>query len=59
MAEELREAPAAAADAPRRYRLVDILRELGRPRVALMLALGLSSGLPFALIGNTLGFWLH
>src|SRR5579863_2808499 len=59
MTEEALEAPAAALDAPRRYRLLDILRELGRPRVALMLALGLSSGLPFALIGNTLGFWLH
>ncbi|HXQ12160.1 MAG TPA: MFS transporter [Caulobacteraceae bacterium] len=59
MSEEALEAPAAAVDAPRRYRLLDIVRELGRPRVALMLALGLSSGLPFALIGNTLGFWLH
>src|SRR5579863_7257564 len=58
MAEEALEATAAAVDAPRRYRLPDILRELRRPRVALMLALGLSSGLPFALIGNTLGFWL-
>jgi PAT family beta-lactamase induction signal transducer AmpG len=58
MVEEALEAPAAAVDAPRRYRLPDILRQLRRPRVALMLALGLSSGLPFALIGNTLGFWL-
>jgi len=36
----------------------DVLKALGRPRVALMLALGVSSGLPFMLIGNTLGAWL-
>jgi PAT family beta-lactamase induction signal transducer AmpG len=34
------------------------LAALGRPRVAVMLALGFSSGLPFMLIGNTLGYWL-
>jgi PAT family beta-lactamase induction signal transducer AmpG len=48
---------AAAPKAPRR-RLRDVIKALGRPRVALMLALGVSSGLPFMLIGNTLGFWL-
>ncbi len=36
----------------------EVLRALGRPKVALMLVLGFSSGLPFMLIGNTLGFWL-
>ncbi len=36
----------------------DVLRALGRPKVGLMLMLGFSSGLPFMLIGNTLGFWL-
>ncbi len=35
-----------------------VIRELGRPKVAIMLALGFSSGLPFMLISNTLGFWL-
>lgn len=30
-----------------------------RPNVAIMLALGFSSGLPFMLVGNTLGFWLR
>ena len=35
-----------------------VLKSLGRPKVALMLLLGVSSGLPFMLIGNTLGFWL-
>lgn len=36
----------------------ETLRALSRPKVALMLALGFSSGLPFMLIGNTLGYWL-
>jgi MFS transporter, PAT family, beta-lactamase induction signal transducer AmpG len=59
MSEDVVEAPAAAADAPPKRRgAAQVLRELGRPRVALMLVLGLSSGLPFAMIGNTLGFWL-
>src|SRR5579863_2039271 len=48
----------AAPVAPRRRKLGDVLAALGRPRVALMLALGVSSGLPFMLIGNTLGAWL-
>ena len=30
-----------------------------QPRMLLMLALGFSSGLPFLLTGNTLGFWLR
>jgi PAT family beta-lactamase induction signal transducer AmpG len=34
------------------------LAALSRPKVALMLALGFSSGLPFMLINNTLGYWL-
>jgi PAT family beta-lactamase induction signal transducer AmpG len=55
------EAPAAADAAlppPAKRGLREILTELRRPKVALMLALGISSGLPFMLIGNTLGFWL-
>jgi PAT family beta-lactamase induction signal transducer AmpG len=48
----------APANSPARRRLIDIVRALGRPKVGLMLALGFSSGLPFMLIGNTLGFWL-
>ncbi|HLI64945.1 MAG TPA: MFS transporter [Caulobacteraceae bacterium] len=52
------EAPPAVVDAPKRRRMLDVIRALGRPRVALMLMLGFSSGLPFMLIGNTLGFWL-
>jgi PAT family beta-lactamase induction signal transducer AmpG len=38
----------------RRYRLRDYLNR----RVLTMLALGFSSGLPFNLVGNTLGYWL-
>ncbi len=36
-----------------------MLRALRRPKVAAMLALGFSSGLPFMLTGNTLGYWLR
>lgn len=42
----------------RKRGFADTLTALSRPKVALMLALGFSSGLPFMLIGNTLGFWL-
>ncbi len=35
-----------------------MLRALGRPKVAVMLALGFASGLPFLLIGNTLSYRL-
>src|SRR5579863_8508100 len=51
-------AAASAPPAPKKRRLWDVLAALGRPRVALMLAMGFSSGLPFMLIGNTLGAWL-
>jgi len=36
-----------------------VLGALRRPRVAVMLALGFSSGLPFLLVGNTFGYWLR
>ncbi len=49
---------AAAPASPRRRRMLEVFAALGRPRVGLMLVLGLASGLPFMLIGNTLGFWL-
>lgn len=49
---------AAVVARPRRRRFWDVIAALGRPRVALMLVMGVSSGLPFMLIGNTLGFWL-
>ena len=36
-----------------------LLRELRQPKVAVMLALGFSSGLPFLLTANTFGYWLR
>lgn len=35
------------------------MTSLGQPKVAVMLMLGFSSGLPFFLSGNTLGYWLR
>ena len=47
--------PMTAADpAPRRKRsALEVLHELRQPKVAVMLALGFSSGLPFLLTANT------
>lgn len=43
----------------RRLTWMETMKALTRPKVAVMLALGFSSGLPFLLVGNTLGFWLR
>jgi PAT family beta-lactamase induction signal transducer AmpG len=49
-----------AATAPRRKRTVlEVLGQLRQPKVAVMLALGFSSGLPFLLTANTFGYWLR
>lgn len=37
----------------------DVLKSLKQPKISVMLMLGFSAGLPFMLIGNTLGFWLR
>jgi len=51
---------ADAATAPRRKRTaLQVLAELRQPKVAVMLALGFSSGLPFLLTANTFGYWLR
>jgi PAT family beta-lactamase induction signal transducer AmpG len=50
--------PPAAATPRKRAKAGDVLRGLGRPKVAVMLALGFASGLPFLLIGNTLSYRL-
>lgn len=50
--------PDTVAPVVAKRRFADVLRALSRPKVGVMLALGFSSGLPFMLIGNTLGFWL-
>src|SRR5438874_920195 len=51
-----REVKADAAPAARKR---SVLASLGQPKVAVMLMLGFSSGLPFFLTGNTLGYWLR
>jgi MFS transporter, PAT family, beta-lactamase induction signal transducer AmpG len=45
--------------ARRKRTALDVLHELRQPKVAVMLALGFSSGLPFLLTANTLGYWLR
>src|SRR5437773_12274191 len=40
---------------PHKHRFADYLR----PKTLSMLVLGFSSGLPFLLVGNTLGYWLR
>ncbi len=47
-----------AATPKRKYGLRETVASLGQPKVASMLALGFSSGLPFLLSGATFGFWL-
>src|SRR5947209_17842970 len=42
--------------APRERNAIASLRQ---PKVAVMLMLGFSSGLPFFLTGNTLGYWMR
>ena len=37
----------------------EVIQSLRQPKVAVMLMLGFSSGLPFFLSGNTLGYWLR
>lgn len=45
---------------PRRKRTaMEVVRSVRQPKVAAMLALGFSSGLPFLLTQNTLGYWLR
>lgn len=51
-----------AAKAPAARPVVDkrrVLASLTQPKVAIMLMLGFSSGLPFFLTGNTLGYWMR
>jgi PAT family beta-lactamase induction signal transducer AmpG len=49
-----------AAETPRRRRTaMEVVRSLRQPKVAVTLALGFSSGLPFLLTGNTFGYWLR
>ena len=55
-------APVTTAEgAPKKPRpkAKDVFKAMGRPKVAVMLALGFAAGLPFMLIGNTLGYWMR
>lgn len=36
-----------------------VLASLRQPKVAVMMLLGFASGLPFMLVGNTMGYWLR
>ena len=49
----------ASAPVRRKRTAMEVLRSVGQPKVGVMLALGFSSGLPFLLTGNTLGYWLR
>jgi MFS transporter, PAT family, beta-lactamase induction signal transducer AmpG len=50
----------AKATPPRKRRTaMEVLRSVRQPKVAVMLALGFASGLPFLLTQNTLGYWLR
>jgi PAT family beta-lactamase induction signal transducer AmpG len=49
---------ASQSDHRKKARKRHSFRDYLNPRVAVMLALGFSSGLPFLLVGNTFGFWL-
>jgi MFS transporter, PAT family, beta-lactamase induction signal transducer AmpG len=51
--------PATKAAPKPAIRKRDVLVSLGQPKVAVMLMLGFSSGLPFFLTGNTLGYWMR
>jgi PAT family beta-lactamase induction signal transducer AmpG len=49
-----------ASSAPRRKRTaMEVIASIRQPKVAVMLALGFSSGLPFMLTANTFGYWLR
>lgn len=44
---------------PPRATLREVLAALRRPKIALALAMGLATGMPFVLTGLTLGYWLR
>jgi PAT family beta-lactamase induction signal transducer AmpG len=50
---------AATATARRERSVLEWLRRFRQPKVAVMLALGFASGLPFLLTANTFGYWLR
>jgi MFS transporter, PAT family, beta-lactamase induction signal transducer AmpG len=64
VASSAQRAPPQSSDPPpaaKRHKrsALDVLRALKEPKIAVMLALGFSSGLPFLLTANTFGYWLR
>ncbi|MBC5763951.1 AmpG family muropeptide MFS transporter [Ramlibacter albus] len=60
MSDSVATPPRSEPAPPKKKRSVlDVLRGLRQPKVAVMLALGFSSGLPFLLTANTFGYWLR
>ena len=51
--------PAPPTAKPRKPGIGDVFRALRQPKIAIMLALGFSSGLPFFLTAGTLGYWMR
>jgi PAT family beta-lactamase induction signal transducer AmpG len=49
----------AAGSQQKKPGIGDVFRALRQPKIAIMLALGFSSGLPFFLTANTLGYWMR
>jgi PAT family beta-lactamase induction signal transducer AmpG len=52
-------ADANAKPIRRKRTMGEVIRALGQPKIAVMLALGFAAGVPFLLIGNTLGYWMR
>lgn len=52
-------ATAAVPAKPKKPGMGDIFRSLGKPKIAVMLALGFAAGLPFLLTAGTFGYWLR
>jgi PAT family beta-lactamase induction signal transducer AmpG len=50
---------AAPAPKPPKRTAMEVVRALRQPKVAIVLALGFGSGLPFLLSGATFGYWLR
>lgn len=50
---------ATSPAASRKRSALEVMRELKKPKVGVMLALGFASGLPFLLTANTFGYWLR
>jgi PAT family beta-lactamase induction signal transducer AmpG len=53
------DAKATLPGAHKKRSVLEVLASLRQRKVAVMLALGFSSGLPFLLTGNTFGYWLR